>query len=71
MNRARKGGIPLGELLAAHSAGGARLASLSERYARDVVPASALLAASSTTAKRASTTSKPLKTSAKKALAPS
>ena len=49
----RKGGIPLDELLATHSAGDARLGRLVEPYGRDVVPASAMApAASSTNPKR-------------------
>ena len=60
-------GIPLDELLAAHSAGDARLDRLVERYGRDVVPASTLAAKASTKPKRASTTTKSQKTSAKKA----
>jgi hypothetical protein len=42
----RKGGIPLDKLLAAHSAGDARLANLVERYGSDVAPASKMLASS-------------------------
>ena len=64
----KKRGIPLDQLLAAHASGDARLDRLVNRYGRDVVPASAIAPANaSPKPKRASTTSKPLKTSAKKA----
>ncbi len=67
---ARKGGIPLDELLAAHSAGAgdARLGRLVERYGRAVVQACAMAPAkASTKAKHASTTAKPPKKSPNKA----
>jgi DNA invertase Pin-like site-specific DNA recombinase len=57
----KKRGIPLDQLLAAHASGDARLARLVERHGRDVAPASARAPA------KASTASKPPKTSAKKA----
>jgi DNA invertase Pin-like site-specific DNA recombinase len=66
----RKGGIPLDQLLAAHSAGDARLERfLVERYGRDVIPATATAPAkASTKPKPASTRAKRSKTNPKKAL---